>query len=79
MGELISLKEKKGFGKFWMLLLPGDFPCESLRELLTTATTCLDPSVGQILTTIDAPLLPFSLDFERKEWSGNEYLLARKV
>ena len=71
-GELISSGEENMIlGIFWMLLLLGDFPCECLRELLTARATCLDPGVGQILTTTITftPTLKFFLHL-RLHWKN---------
>ena len=36
---------------FWTLFLLGGVRCECLRKILMARDTCLDPGVGQILTT----------------------------
>ena len=51
LGELIFSREENDFGNILDATLLGDFPCECLLELLTARATCLDPGVGQILTT----------------------------
>ena len=41
----------------WILLLLRGFLCECLQKILMASDTCLDPGIGQILTTTEASLL----------------------